>query len=251
MRVRPQNSRKWGSCRTVSGNDLKGMSEFIGESQKYFEDALEWYCRKYLAAVSERAWLCVSLVVFVTFLLFLMWDTYSMFPTKTDFSFIKYTDRYSDEFLLIKRLSVDVEEREEDLLSSYLAGEYVKRYESYSPDGTEAQLGFVKNNSSRRVFVAFKNIMERGAVIHPLISKYKTDAISLEAVIDKVELLPRSVASLSSAVVEFRVKHIVHGVLAATERRKVLVSFSLSNVRMASAGVVPFEFTINTYRYVD
>ncbi|MCU7611581.1 hypothetical protein OC188_02590 [Anaplasma capra] len=227
------------------------MSEFVGESEKYFEDALGWYCRKYLVAVSERAWLCASLAVFVTFLLFLLLDAYSMFPTKTDFSFIKYTDRYSDEFLRIKRLSVDVEEKEEDLLSSYLAGEYVKRYESYSPSGMGAQLGFIKNNSSRRVFVAFKNVMERGAVLHPLISKYRTDSIALEAVIDSVELLPHNVASLNSAVVKFRVKHLVHGVLAATEHRKVLVSFSLSNVRMASTGVVPFEFNINTYRYID
>ncbi|MGN7678187.1 MAG: VirB8/TrbF family protein [Anaplasma sp.] len=227
------------------------MNEFVGDNKEYFANALEWYLRKYLSVVSERAWLCLSLMIFSVFLVFLLWDMYSMFPTRTDFSFVKYTDRYSDEFLRIKRLSVDVEEKEEDLLSAYLAGEYVKRYESYSPESTEAQLGFVKNNSSRRVFVAFRNMMERGVVIHPLLAKYKTDDIVLEAVVDKVELLPHSIATLSSAVVEFRVKHIVHGVLADTEHRKVFVSFSLSNIRMAAAGVVPFEFTINSYRYVD
>ena len=227
------------------------MSGFTGDKQEYFDSALEWYFARYMSVVTERSWLFFLLAVFVVFLVFLSCDIYSMFPTKTDFSFVKYTDRYSDEFLRIKRLSTDVYQKEEDLLSSYLAGEYVKRYESYHRGNEEIQLGFVKNNSSRRIFVGFKNMMDKGTTLYHLISKYKTEDVVVEAVIDKVELLPKSVASISSAVVEFKVKHIVHGVLADTESRKVLVSFSLSNVRLASAGVVPFEFTIHTYQYID
>ena len=229
---------------------MKGS--FAEEKQKYFDSALEWYFARYLAVVTERAWLAIFFLILVVFLLFLALDVYSMFPTRTDFSFVKYTDRYSDEFLRIKRLSDDVDEKEEDILSSYLAGEYVKRYEAYSKGNEELQLGFVKNNSSRKIFVGFKNAMEHGSKIHALVSKYKSEDVVVEAVIDSVKLLPRNISSsMSSAVVEFRVKYFAHGVLADTESRKVQLSFSLSNVRMAAAGIVPFEFTIHAYQYVE
>ncbi|MDB1135148.1 VirB8/TrbF family protein [Candidatus Anaplasma sp. TIGMIC] len=224
---------------------------FVGDKEKYFSLALEWYFTRYVVVVTERAWLTVCLSVLTTFMLVLALDIYSMFPTKTAFSFVKYTDIYSDEFSRIKRLSSDVDEKEEDILSSYLAGEYVKRYESYSRGDEELRLGFVKNNSSRKIFVGFKNMIERGAAIHALISKYNTEDITLSAVIDKVELLPKNIASMSSAIVEFKVKYLVHGVLAETQSRKVQLSFSLSSVRMAAAGVVPFEFTIHAYQYID
>ena len=228
---------------------MKGS--FAGEKQKYFDSALEWYFTRYLAVVTERAWLALLFFVLVVFLLFLALDMYSMFPTRTDFSFIKYTDRYSDEFLRIKRLSNNVDEKEEDILSSYLAGEYVKRYEAYSKGNEDVQLGFVKNNSSRKIFVGFKNAMEHGSKIHALISKYKSEDVGVEAVIDGVKLLPQNVSSMSSAVVEFKVKYFVHGVLADTESRKVQLSFSFSNVRMAAAGIVPFEFTVHAYQYIE
>lgn len=226
-------------------------ASFIGEKEKYFEGALRWYCTRYLVVTTERAWLSAILVILTSFALFLAIDIYSMFPTKTDFSFVKYTDRYSDEFLIIKRLSSDVDEKEESVLSSYLAREYVKRYESYTRGDEDVQLAFIKNNSSRKIFVGFKNVMEEGVAVQALATKYGTEDVTLEAVVDKVELLPESTSSMRGAVVEFRVKHLVQGILVDVQTRKVQLSFSISSIRMAAAGVVPFEFTIHAYQYID
>ncbi|WP_249548422.1 VirB8/TrbF family protein [Anaplasma phagocytophilum] len=224
---------------------------FVGEKEQYFEKALRWYFVRYLSVVTERAWLAFFLIVLTVFMLILAFDIYSLFPTKTDFSFVKYTDRYSDEFMRIKRLSSNLDDKEEDVLASYLAGEYVKRYESYARGDEETKLGFVKNNSSRKIFVGFKNAMEQGSGIQALISKYKTEDVTLEAVINKVELLPRHISSMSSAIVEFSVNCFVQGVLADTQSRRVQLSFALSNIRIAAAGVIPFEFTIHAYQYID
>ncbi|GAT76278.1 VirB8 protein [Ehrlichia ruminantium] len=228
-------------------NDKDIDSEYIGSS-KYFQDALDWYCNKYLFCITERAWLSIVTLFLLYLILVLMFDIYSYFPLKTDFSFVKYTDRYTDEFSVIRKLSTNNEDSEETLLSRYLVAQYVKRYESYSYDDLESQFNFIENNSSRKIYLNFKEMKDPS---NPSNSKYNSKALSISTVIDKVDLISQNFTSLNKAIVTFKTKIAVNGVKSHTESHKVLLSFSLSSIKMASSGIMPLEFVVHDYKKLD
>ncbi|QGR02482.1 hypothetical protein EDL79_02305 [Ehrlichia ruminantium] len=228
-------------------NNQNNNNAYIGSS-RYFEDALDWYCGRYLFCITERAWL--SAVTFFLFylILVLLFNIYSYFPLKTDFSFVKYTDRYTDEFSVIKKLSTNNEDSEETLLSRYLVAQYVKRYESYMYDDLESQFNFIENNSSRKIYLTFKEMRDPS---NPSNSKYNSKALSINATVDKVDLMSQNFTSLNKAVVTFKTKIAVNGVTSHTESHKVLLSFSLSSIKMASSGIMPLEFVVHDYKKLD
>ncbi|KJV68932.1 VirB8/TrbF family protein [Candidatus Neoehrlichia procyonis] len=218
--------------------------------QKYFDDALDWYCDQYLFCATERSWLFGIVLILLVFLVALMINIYSLFPIKKDFTFIKYSDRYSDEFSKIKKLSHNNEESEEVLLANYLVGQYVKRYESYSNVELDNQLNFIKNNSSRKVFLAFKDAIEFN-IIQNLIPKYPSKVVEIETNIKNVTLLKKGSSSLSGAIIKAHKKYFVSGAVVKSQTFTVQINFSLSNIKMAVSGVMPLEFTVHSYRYVD
>ncbi|QXK92004.1 hypothetical protein HL033_00215 [Neoehrlichia mikurensis] len=220
------------------------------DKQKYFEDAIDWYCEQYLFCATERSWLASTVLILLIFLFALIFNIYSLFPMKKDFTFIKYSDRYSDEFSKIKKLSRNNEENEEVLLANYLVGQYVKRHESYSHSELNNQLNFIKNNSSRKVFLAFKNTIEYN-ILQNLIPKYPYKVVEIETNVQNVTLLKQSSSSLNSAIIQANKKFFVSGAVVKSQAVTVQIDFSLSNIKMAISGVMPFEFTVHSYQYID
>ncbi|AHC39241.1 VirB8/TrbF family protein [Ehrlichia muris] len=219
---------------------------YIG-SNKYFQDALNWYCSRYLLCVTERAWLFVISLFMSSILLILILDIFSYFPLKTDFFFIKYTDHYTDEFSVIKKLSTNNKDSEEAILSQYLVAQYVKKYESYLHNDLESQFNFIKNNSSRKIYLKFKDMIA---------SKHYTDnsqhkEISIETIIHNVKLLSKDFTSLNNAIVTFKTQVAINGIASHLQSNKVLVTFSLSNIKMAASGVMPLEFIVHDYKKLD
>ncbi|MGN7618451.1 MAG: VirB8/TrbF family protein [Ehrlichia sp.] len=222
--------------------------KYIGSSQ-YFQDAIDWYCVRYLLCVTERAWLLIIALFLSSVLLLLTLDMFSYFPLKTDFSFVKYTDRYTDEFSVIKKLSTNTEDSEETLLSRYLVAQYVKRYESYSYNDLESQFNFIKNNSSRKIYLAFKEMMSSARYSDN--SEYNLKTLSINTTIDNVKLVSMDFTSLNSAVVTFETQVAINGVISHVESHKVLVSFSLSSIKMAISGIMPLEFIVHDYKKLN
>ena len=224
---------------------IQNNNRYIGSS-KYFQDAFDWYCNRYLLCVTERAWLLVISLFLSSMLLILILDIFAYFPLTTDFSFVKYTERYTDEFSVIKKLSTNNEDSEETLLSQYLVAQYVKRYESYSHKDLDVQFNFVKNNSSRKIYLAFKEMVDSN---HYTDAKYKT--MSIETTINNVKLLSKDFTSLNSAIVTFQTRVSNNGIASHVKSHKVLVTFSLSSIKMAISGIMPLEFVVYDYKKLD
>ncbi|ABD44776.1 virB8 family protein [Ehrlichia chaffeensis str. Heartland] len=219
---------------------------YIGSNQ-YFQDALNWYCGRYLLCITERAWLFVISLFLSSILLILILDIFSYFPLKTNFSFTKYTDHYTDEFSVIKKLSTNNEDSEETLLSQYLVAQYVKKYESYLYNDLDSQFNFIKNNSSRKIYLAFKEMIAS----HHYIDNSKYNAISIETTIHNVKLLSKDFTSSNNAIVTFKKQIAINGVISHVQSYKVLVTFSLSSIKMAISGIMPLEFLVHDYKKLD
>ena len=223
-------------------------NKYIGSSE-YFKDAIDWYCSRYLFCITERAWLVIITLFLSSMLLLLTLNMFSYFPLKTVFSFIKYTDRYTDEFSVIKKLSTNTEDSEETLLSQYLVAQYVKRYESYLYSELESQLNFIKNNSSRKIYLAFKETLN--STRYNDNSKYNSKTLSINAIIENVKLLSEDFTSLNNAMVTFKTQIAVNGVISHVESHKVLVNFSISSIKMAISGIMPLEFIVYDYKKLN
>ncbi|WDM84928.1 hypothetical protein K6025_03485 [Ehrlichia sp. JZT12] len=222
--------------------------KYIGSS-KYFQDAIDWYCSRYLLCITERAWLLIITLFLSSMLLLLTLNMFSYFPLKTDFSFIKYTDRYTDEFSVIKKLSTNTEDSEEILLSQYLVAQYVKRYESYSHSDLESQFNFIQNNSSRKIYLAFKEMINSARYNDS--SKYNSKTLSINTTINNVKLLSKDFTSLNNAIVSFKTQIAINGITSHVESHKVLVNFSLSSIKMAISGIMPLEFIVYDYKRLE
>ncbi|WP_044194764.1 VirB8/TrbF family protein [Ehrlichia japonica] len=219
---------------------------YIG-SNKYFQDAFNWYCSRYLLCVTERAWLIVISLVISSMLLILVLNIFSYFPLKTEFFFIKYTDHYTDEFSVIKKLSTNNEDSEETILSQYLVAQYVKKYESYLHNDLDNQFNFIKNNSSRKIYLRFKDMIA---------SKHYTDnsqhkRISIKTIIHNVKVLSKDFTSLNNAIVTFKTQVAINGIASHLQSHRVLVTFSLSSIKMAASGIMPLEFIVHDYKKLD
>ncbi|XGA08755.1 MAG: VirB8/TrbF family protein [Wolbachia endosymbiont of Xenopsylla cheopis] len=219
------------------------------KKDKYFNDAIEWYCYKYLFCITERAWL-ISITTFTSLCLcIVLLNLYLLFPLKKDFIFVKYTDRNSDEFTVLKKLSLVNEEKEQVSLSRYLVGKYVEMYESYDYDNLEYQINFIENNSARKIYLDFKKSMNSTSMISPIL-KYRLD-IKRVITVQSIKLSFDPLTYSSSAVVTFKAQEVNKEAVINTTFNSVKLTFTLSNIKVSAAGVIPLKFTVNEYHSIQ
>ncbi len=216
---------------------------------KYFDDAIQWYCHKYLFCITERAWL--TLIVSFTFLCLcsVSLNLYLLFPLRKDFIFIKYTERNSDEFTIIKKLSVSNKESEQTSLSRYLIKKYVETYESYDYNELSYQMNFIENNSARKIYLNFKENINSSNITSPIL-KYKLDTRRV-IIVESVKLIFEPLTYSNSAIVVFKAQEIDRGAIINTAVYSVKLTFTLSNIKISAAGIIPLKFTVNEYQHIQ
>lgn len=216
---------------------------------KYFDDAIEWYCYKYLFCITERAWLILITTFTALCLCIVLLNLYLLFPLKKDFIFVKYTDRNSDEFTILKKLSLSGKEEGQASLSRYLIGKYVEVYESYDYGNLEYQTNFIENNSIRKIYLGFKSNMNSTSMTSPIL-KYKLDTKRVITV-QSVKLSFDPLTYSSTAVVNFKAQEVNKGAVINTTFNSVKLIFTLSSIKVSAAGVIPLKFTVNEYQYIQ
>lgn len=224
------------------------MLKDLTKKGKYFNDAIEWYCYKYLFCITERAWLILTVTFTSLCLCTVLLNLYLLFPLKKDFIFVKYTERNSDEFTVLKKLSLSNKEKEQVSLSRYLVRKYVEIYESYDYDNLEYQMNFIENNSTRKIYLNFKNSMNSTSITSPIL-KYKLD-IKRVITVESIDLSFDPLTYSSSAVVTFKAQEVNKEAVINTTLHSVKLIFTLSNVKVSAAGIIPLKFTVNEYQYI-
>lgn len=161
---------------------------------------------------------------------------------KKKINFIRYVNHAEDEFSVMRKLNSNEKKNEYISIARYLISKYIKIYESHNVIEPEYQKNFIKNNSTYRIYRDFQEKVNNEAIDLPFSKKKITDINITKLFID------RSVKSL----VSFSGKAVVIFIIEQNKEIKnhtVYINFTLSNIRAALDGIVPFKFIIDGYKY--
>ncbi|WGJ61774.1 VirB8/TrbF family protein [Wolbachia endosymbiont of Frankliniella intonsa] len=209
------------------------------KNKSYFRKAVEWYCHRYLFCVVERSWMALIALLLLVCLFLSLLNIYLLLPVKKDLNFVKYMNHTEDEFSAIHKLSFSKKEDEYISIARYLISKYIETYESSRTVEPKYQENFIKNNS---VYKIYQNFQE----------KVNNEAVSSTRKITNINVTTLSIDRLTKNLVTFAGNATV--VFTAEKNKKmkdyaVEVSFTLSNIKATLAGIVPFKFIVNSYKY--
>lgn len=159
-------------------------------------------------------------------------------------------ERGEDEFSIVKVLDkahkLDVQA--EDLVSRHLIEEYVKRYERYTYTDMDDNARFVKNSSSRSVFLSYQRKLDS----HPMISEQNEHYRRFVTITDSIlEASPPNNNFVRKAIVKFEVQDIENEAVTKRTNYRVDIQFNISNIKMAIGKLVPFGFSVMSYDVTD
>ncbi|MGL9757535.1 MAG: VirB8/TrbF family protein [Wolbachia sp.] len=209
------------------------------KNKSYFRKAVEWYCQRYLFCVVERSWMALIALLLLVCLFLSLLNIYLLFPVKKDLNFVKYTNHTEDEFSAIHKLSFSEKEDEYTSIARYLVSQYIEAYESSQIVESKYQENFIKNNSIYKIYQDFQE-------------KVNNEAVSSTRKITNTNVTTLSIDRSIKDLVTFAGNATV--VFTAEQNKKmknyaVEVSFTLSNMKATLAGIIPFKFIVNGYKY--
>jgi len=209
------------------------------KNKSYFRKAVESYCHRYLFCVVERSWMALIALLLLVCLFLSLLNIYLLLPVKKDLNFVKYMNHTEDEFSAIHKLSFSKKEDEYISIARYLISKYIETYESSRNVEPKYQENFIKNTS---VYKIYQNFQE----------KVNNEAVSSTRKITNINVTTLSIDRLTKNLVTFAGNATV--VFTAEQNKKmkdyaVEVSFTLSNIKATLAGIVPFKFIVNSYKY--
>ncbi|QKX02575.1 conjugal transfer protein TraJ [Wolbachia endosymbiont of Dirofilaria (Dirofilaria) immitis] len=212
------------------------------KNKSYFNKAVEWYCHRYLFCVVERSWMVVIVSFLLVCLCLLLLNIYLLFPVKKDLNFIRYANHTEDEFSVMRKLNSNEKKDEYISTARYLINKYIKVYESNKIVESECQKIFVKNNSTHRIYQSFQEKVNNEAGDLPFVKRKITNINVTKLFIDRsVEDL---VAFPGNATVFFIIEQ-----NKKVKKQTVDISFTLSNIKAALDGMMPFKFIVDGYKY--
>ena len=216
------------------------------ESGQYFKDAFDWYCMKYLFCITNRAHVVIGLVVSALFLGFSFYALYSAFPISSKYPLVKYTSRNSDEFSIVHRLESDsASDSTQDIVTKYLVKQYVMMHESYQEDKYELQKNFIQNNSARKVFLDFTDMMSISNPDSPVLKYRGNDKKYVEIL--SVKLYKHGDDDeQSDAIVKFKIHDIINNT-QSVRNDVARLQLVISNVKLAARKLTSFQFLVNKY----
>ncbi|MGL5029219.1 MAG: conjugal transfer protein TraJ [Wolbachia pipientis] len=209
------------------------------KNKSYFSKAVEWYCHRYLFCVAERSWMALIVSLLLVCLCLLTLNIYLLFPIKKDLNFVKYMNHTEDEFSAMHKLSSSKKEDEYTSTARYLISKYIEIYESIKIVEPKYQENFIRNNSIHKIYQGFQE-------------KTNNEAVSSKRKIANINVITLSIDRSTKDLVTFAGNATV---VFATEQNKevknqaVEISFALSNIKATLAGIIPFKFIVNGYKY--
>ncbi|MBA8755127.1 MULTISPECIES: conjugal transfer protein TraJ [Wolbachia] len=209
------------------------------KNKSYFSKAVEWYCHRYLFCVAERSWMALIVSLLLVCLCLLTLNIYLLFPIKKDLNFVKYMNHTEDEFSAMHKLSFSKKEDEYTSTARYLISKYIEIYESIKTVEPKYQENFIRNNSIHKIYQGFQE-------------KTNNEAVSSKRKIANINVITLSIDRSTKDLVTFAGNATV---VFATEQNKevknqaVEISFTLSNIKATLAGIIPFKFIVNGYKY--
>jgi type IV secretion system protein VirB8 len=206
------------------------------KNKSYFSKAVEWYCHRYLFCVAERSWMALIVSLLLVCLCLLVLNIYLLFPVKKDLNFVEYMNHTEDEFSAMHKLSFSKKEDEYTSTARYLISKYIEIYESINIVEPKYQENFIRNNSIHKVYQGFQEKMNSEAVS----SKKKSVNVNVIKL-----FIDRSIKDL----VTFAGNATVIFTTAQNKEDTVEISFTLSNIKATLAGIIPFKFIVNGYKY--
>ncbi|MBA8756203.1 conjugal transfer protein TraJ [Wolbachia pipientis] len=209
------------------------------KNKSCFSKAVEWYCHRYLFCVAERSWMALIVSLLLVCLCLLTLNIYLLFPIKKDLNFVKYMNHTEDEFSAMHKLSFSKKEDEYTSTARYLISKYIEIYESIKIVEPKYQENFIRNNSIHKIYQGFQE-------------KTNNEAVSSKRKIANINVITLSIDRSTKDLVTFAGNATV---VFATEQNKevknqaVEISFTLSNIKATLAGIIPFKFIVNGYKY--
>ncbi|WP_250296829.1 conjugal transfer protein TraJ [Wolbachia endosymbiont of Oedothorax gibbosus] len=209
------------------------------KNKSYFSKAVEWYCHRYLFCAAERSWMALIVSLLLVCLCLLILNIYLLFPVKKDLNFVKYMNHTEDEFSAMHKLSFSKKEDEYTSTARYLMSKYIEIYESIKIVEPKYQENFIRNNSIHKIYQGFQE-------------KTNNEAVSSKRKITNINVITLSIDRSTKDLVTFAGNATV---VFATEQNKevknqaVEISFTLSNIKATLAGIIPFKFIVNGYKY--
>ncbi|WP_425383403.1 VirB8/TrbF family protein [Wolbachia endosymbiont (group A) of Melieria omissa] len=209
------------------------------KNKSYFSKAVEWYCHRYLFCVAERSWMALIVSLLLVCLCLSTLNIYLLFPIKKDLNFVKYMNHTEDEFSAMHKLSFSKKEDEYTSTARYLISKYIEIYESIKTVEPKYQENFIRNNSIHKTYQGFQE-------------KTNNEAVSSKRKIANINVITLSIDRSTKDLVTFAGNATV---VFATEQNKevknqaVEISFTLSNIKATLAGIIPFKFIVNGYKY--
>ncbi|MDE5057639.1 conjugal transfer protein TraJ [Wolbachia endosymbiont of Drosophila bocki] len=209
------------------------------KNKSYFSKAVEWYCHRYLFCVAERSWMALIVSLLLVCLCLLTLNIYLLFPIKKDLNFVKYMNHTEDEFSAMHKLSFSKKEDEYTSTARYLISKYIEIYESIKIVEPKYQENFIRNNSIHKIYQGFQE-------------KTNNEAVSSKRKIANINVITLSIDRSTKDLVTFAGNATV--VFATEQNREVKnqaieISFTLSNIKATLAGIIPFKFIVNGYKY--
>ncbi|MCA7010784.1 VirB8/TrbF family protein [Wolbachia endosymbiont of Tribolium confusum] len=212
------------------------------KNKSYFRKAVEWYCHRYLFCVVERSWMALIALLLLVCLFSSLLNIYLLLPIKKDLNFVKYMNHTEDEFSAIHKLSFSKKEDEYTSIARYLISKYIETYESFQIIEQNYQENFIRNNSVYKTYQNFQEKVNNEAVNLPSSTKKITN----------INVITLSIDQLTKNLVTFAGNATVTFTAEQNKKMKdyaVEISFTLSNIKATLAGIIPFKFIVNSYRY--
>ncbi len=206
------------------------------KNKSYFSKAVEWYCHRYLFCVAERSWMALIVSLLLVYLCLLTLNIYLLFPIKKDLNFVKYMNHTEDEFSAMHKLSFSKKEDEYTSTARYLISKYIEIYESIKIVEPKYQENFIRNNSIHKIYQGFQE-------------KTNNEAVSSKRKITNINVITLSIDRSTKDLVTFAGNATVVLTIEQNKEDTVEISFTLSNIKATLAGIIPFKFIVNGYKY--
>ncbi|AGK00130.1 conjugal transfer protein TraJ [Wolbachia endosymbiont of Carposina sasakii] len=206
------------------------------KNKSYFSKAVEWYCHRYLFCVAERSWMALIVSLLLVCLCLLTLNIYLLFPVKKDLNFVKYMNHTEDEFSAMHKLSFSKKEDEYTSTARYLISKYIEVYESIKTVEPKYQENFIRNNSIHKIHQGFQE-------------KTNNEAVSSKRKITNINVITLSIDRSTKDLVTFAGNATVVFTTEQNKEDTVEISFTLSNIKATLAGIIPFKFIVNGYKY--
>ncbi|MBR2141472.1 MAG: hypothetical protein IJ853_03895 [Rickettsiales bacterium] len=135
----------------------------VVEEKKYFKDAMDWYCVKYLNVTAERTYFILISVLSFLILIFLYFTIKNMLPLKEEFPVLIKRDNTVDYYTKISPIKPEGLNYNSNeailrfLLINYTREMFTHNYKTGSIDDLNEKLTKIRNYSTNEVFQKFKN----------------------------------------------------------------------------------------------